>query len=264
MLDFRAGRFKVTKDGRVAFDTDTPAARLVPSETLRLTDYSFEFPDLYKGIIWSLVNSRNSVTGTYSGAASSYIGLVGQEWGPSAPAGYTLPDIVLGVAPPAANYLNIKVKITRTVTPAKMAADLTIPEAIPVGKWTRIEGASCPIERYGALRRMIDIVLEDGQIILRRKQSVRDTAGTKERISQSVSTSNGIFFYYNPGSPGTNAGYSPGHFAEIGEWLSHRSDGSSPSRMAPGGSNAVETNTALKSYQSVWTGDIEITPGRIG
>lgn len=256
-MNFDAGRFRVTRDGAVRFDTDTPAAVLAPSEALTLTDYEIEFPDFYKGIIWTLVNDRNVVLDTYEGSGSSYIGLVGQEWGNGKT--YDIADLVLGAAPPGANYLDIQANLTNTVVPAKVNADVPLLKAIPAGKWTRFSGSSCRIEGHASIRRSIDILIEDGQIILRRWQSVQDTVGQKERISQSISTSNGQFTYYVPGSPGTNAGYSTGHYASLGEWLDNATSGSNPTAVF----NALSKNTTLKSYRSVWTGSLIITPGRV-
>lgn len=267
VLDFAAGRFRVTKDGRVAFDSDTPAARLAPSETLVLTDYEIEFPDFFKGIIWSLVNARHPILDTYQGTATSYVALVGQDWGPDQPNvanGFHLPDIVLGPAPPGANYLNVKVNLNNTVQPAKIAGDVTLASSLPQGVWTRLAGSSCRLESHGPVRRMFDVVLDGGNIVLRRYQSVIGTEGAKARQSQSVSTANGQYLYYHPGSPGTNAGYAPTSFASVGEWLGNRSSGSNSGSLAPGGGSGVPTDTTAKSYRSVWKGSLEITPGRVG
>ena len=264
LLDFAAGRFQVIKDGRVAFDTDTPAARLAPSKKLTLTDYEIEWPDFYKGIYYTMVNSRDPILGTYLGGATSYLALVGQECGPKEPTGYTLPDIVLGTAPAGANYLNVKVNLVNTVVPGKIAGDVSILSALPAGKWTRLPGSSCRVESHGPLRRTFDILLDGSNIVLRRRQSVRDSDGAIERVFHSYSTSNGQFAYYHPGSPGTNAAYSTGHYAAVGEKLQSRSSGSSSSAIEPGGSSGCTLDTTLVSYRSVWAGDIEITPGRVG
>jgi hypothetical protein len=262
MMDFDAGRFRVTRGGAVRYDSETPAVILAPSEKITLTNYEIEFPDIYKGILWSLVNSRHPVLGTYEGAATSYIGLIGQEWGKDKE--YDLADVVLGDAPDGANYLNVTLNMTNTVVPAKLAGDVPIMTNIPSGKTTRFSGQSCRIEGSGPIRRSIDVIIrEDRKIVLRRYQSVRDTSGTRTRTNASPSTSNGQFWYYNPGSPGTNAGYDPVRFANVGEWLSNQSGGANSSVYLPGGSRALNYDTTSKSYRSVYKGTLEITPGRV-
>lgn len=261
-VNFAAGRFKTIKDGRVAFDTQTPAARLAPSKTLLLTNYEIEFPDLWKGIFYTTVFDRDGL-GLASNSASSYIALVGQEWGPDEASPNTLADIVLGVAPAGANYLNIRVNLTNTVVPGKIAADVAIMSSLPAGKWTRLAGTSCRLESHGPLRRTFDILLSGGNIVLRRRQSVIDTEGTIERKSTSLSTSLGPHYYYLPGTPGTNAGYSNGHYASVGQHLQNVGPRGNDS-VNPGGSNAASTDTSTVSYRSVWAGSIAITPGRVG
>lgn len=264
MTDFRefsitAERIRIVEaTGRIGLDTDAPALRVAPDYMVSISGLTIDFPDLWKGVYYWQSADTIVVAGSSINryACNSFAAPVGQEWGPDKPSPCTLPDIVLGPAPAGWNYLDVFVNLTQTMVPAATAADVPGQNWHPEGDWVRLEGGSCEIEGYGYLRRLFDIRLDGGNIVLRRRQSVNDDDGTIERLSTSVATGDRLYFI-----AGTNAGYSAGHYAHMGAWIEGKGIGNT-NTYKPGDSNSCALTADGVSYASQWTGDIIILPGR--
>lgn len=250
-------------NGRLAIDTRAPMLNLVPAGAITLTGYSISFPDLWKGTIYHQYRQTEFI-GDYHGC-STWIGLVGQEWGPEQGAPQNLPDITLGSVPGGTDYLEIWVNLTRTVNPANMI-DLALASNFPEGAWVLLDGHSCIIEEFLGVARQFEFVLDGTTVKLRRRQSVTDAGNSSpatQRQTGSASLGNKVFFF-----PGTNAPTSSSYAAygqKIDEKASLNNPTHRPSGYESGSSNNVPCSTSHSgiSYASTWTGDIIITPGRL-
>lgn len=261
-FEISSGVMTITKDGRTVFDTSRPLMNLVPSAAIELADYDIEFPDLHQGVIYHQ-HRETPILGTDNFGCMSFAGLIEQEWGPAESSPYTIADVVLGAVPDGTDYLDVRVNLTNTVVPAGWF-DLTMRSNIPSGQWVKLEGGSCLIEGFPGLRRLFEIIIDDGNAVLRRYQSVT-ADGQANRSTYVQSTANTT----NPGPyvgfvPKTNAPVASGLKALYGAIIQGKglsNSPPSPSNWGPSGSNACSTTSP--SYASTWSGDIIITPGRI-
>ena len=256
-------------NGRKALDTRAPMLALVPAGTLSLTGYSISFPDFWKGTIYQQTRQSVTVPPVDYHGCSTWIGLVEQEWGPAEPSPRTLPDITLGSVPAGTDYLEIWVKLTRTVTPAKLL-DLTLASHFPEGEWVKLDGTSCVIEELMGVARQFEFVLDGSTVKLRRYQSVNKDGGTVSpkilRVNGGAAAGNKDFFY-----AGTNAPEDGTKYVTYGEKIDEKGPSNNiPTHRPPGKENGSSNNVPCsmshsgKSYASTWTGDIIIKPGRIG
>jgi hypothetical protein len=260
-IDPATGTILIEKDGRVAFANSRPLMNLVPSAAITLNGYSISFPDLWKGTIYHQVRQPSIPSDQFG--CSTWIGLVEQEWGPDQPAPNTLPDITLGTVPAGTDYLDVRINLTRTVVPANIF-DLGIRSQIPEGHWVKLEGGSCMIEGWSALRRLFEIRLSGTSVILRRRQSVTSD-GVYMRIPGGQSQGTKVFYF-----PGPNAPEDINKLASYGQIIQQlgwdQNDTHRPAGYEAG--SLVNTPCSMShagiSYASTWTGSIHITPGRIG
>ena len=257
------GHIVAEHNGRLAIDTRAPMLNLVPAAAINLSGYSISFPDLWKGTIYHQYRNTEFFGDVFG--CSTWIGLVGQEWGPEFGAPHNLPDITLGTVPAGTDYLEIWVNLTRTVNPANMV-DLALAGNFPEGQWVKLDGHSCVIEEFLGVARQFEFVLDSTTVKLRRRQSVTDAGNTSPpclRQTGSASLGNKVFFF-----AGTNAPQS-GSYAAYGQKLDEKASLNAPSHRPAGyeagSSNNVPCSTshAGVSYASTWTGSIKITPGRI-
>lgn len=261
-FEISSGVMTITKDGRIVFDTARPLMNLVPSAAIELTGYDIEFPDLHQGVIYHQ-HRETPIIGTDRFGCMSFAGLIEQEWGPAESSPYTIADVVLGAVPDGTDYLDVRVNLTNTVVPAGWF-DLTMRSNIPSGQWVKLDGGSCLIEGFPGLRRLFEIIIDGGNAVLRRYQSVT-ADGQQARSTYVQSTANTT----NPGPyrgfvPKTNAPVDASKNALYGAIIQGKGLGYTPltpGAWGPSGSNACSTTSP--SYASTWTGDIIITPGRI-
>jgi hypothetical protein len=251
--------------GRKSLDTRAPMLNLVPSGAITLTGYSIAFPDFWKGTVY--YQGRQTVTFPFSieyHSCSSWIGLVGQEWGPAEASPNTLADIALGTVPAGTDYLEIWVNLTRTVSPANIL-DLALASLFPEGQWVKLDGYSCIIEEFGGVSRQFEFVLSGTTVYLRRYQSVNNdginVSPPVQRATGSASSGSKFFFF-----PGTNAATSS-DYALFGQKIDEKNSTNSPTHRPSGYEAGSSSNVPCDishagiSYASTWTGDIIITPG---
>lgn len=260
------GHIAADEGGRKSLDTRAPMHILVPDAKIVLTGYSISFPDLWRGVVY--YQGAQAFPGppaqTYHNC-HTWVGLVGQEWGPTESAPNNLPDLAVGTVPDGTNFLEIWVKLSRTVNPANML-DLALAGNFPEGLWVKLDGYSCTVEEFSGVARLFEFVLSGTTVYLRRYQSVNDDG---MNISPPIQRNTGTafagskFFFF----PGTNAPQSSRYAllgAKIDEMPQQTSPTHRPSGYEAGSSNNVpcSMDTTGISYASTWTGDIIIMPGR--
>ena len=251
--------------GRKALDTRAPMLNLVPSAVIELSGYSISWPDLWSGTIY--YQGRQTVTFPFTQnfhSCSTWIGLVGQEWGPAASAPNNLPDILIGTVPAGTDYLEIWVNLTRTVNPANIV-DLALASAFPEGQWVKLDGYSCIIEQFGGVARQFEFVLSGTNVYLRRYQSVNNDGMNASppvpRATGGASSGSKYFFF-----AGTNAPESSANVL-FGQKIDEKNSVDIPTHRPSGYEGGSASNDPCSmshsgiSYASTWTGSIKIKPG---
>lgn len=259
------GHIVAEHNGRLAIDTRAPMLNLVPAAAISLTGYAISFPDLWKGTIYHQYRDSKLI-GDYFGC-STWIGLVGQEWGPEQASPHNLPDITLGSVPAGTDYLEIWVNLTRTVNPANMI-DLALASNFPEGQDVLLDGHSCIIEEFQGVARQFEFVLDGTTVKLRRRQSVTNNGNASPaplRVTGGSALGNKVFYF-----AGTNAPENASAYAAYGQKIDEKQSLNNPTHRPAGyeagsGNNVpCATGHGSISYASTWTGNITITPGRIG
>lgn len=159
--------------GRIVWSTDRRPVNLLPEADWITTNRDIVFPDFNKFANYAhqrLFNPQDSSTvqppwAGSSGDACQTVTMIdaNQEW--------TGSDINLGTVPLLTNYLDVRVKITRTKSPSSFL-DQTVPQLITNNQWVHLPGGSGLIEATTIWRRLFDIVLSGTSVVLRRRQSV--------------------------------------------------------------------------------------------
>jgi len=174
--------FRVIRNDRVAFDTTAPNVTLLPPSSAIVQTRNITFPNLVQAPAYR--QNAQTFGGFTTTHCESWNGLLPQEWGwsepdvspvyPStSPIQRNLPQELIGTVPAGTNYIDVKIRLTRTVTPPTF---LTISPPImwaPSGQWIQLRGGSCPMEYFAPLVRLCEFVLDGTSIYLRRYQSVR-------------------------------------------------------------------------------------------
>lgn len=187
----------------------------------------------------------------------------------------TLPNIVLGSLPAGANYIDVRVQLSRTVSPSTYLDD-PVPALIPNAQ-VFLPGGSCIVEATPIWRRLFEIVISGSQIILRRRQSVSEIPVAFPN-SEGWRRYAGIYRNNNgdrqEGSSNTWSGW--GNNASTGHQAGHpaaliqsKPFGYNPGHSAPsnqakarGRGNACSMSHN-HNYASTYSGQIIIRPGYI-
>lgn len=256
----------ITKDGRLVFDASLPLLNLVPEAAISLIGYAISWPDLWRGTIYHQIRETiefpPGVQNNYFSCAS-FVGLVPQEWGPGR--ANDIADVTLGTVPAGTDHLDVLVNLTNTIAPGGFF-DLAAQTDFPSGNWVRLEGGTCGIETFPGFERKFDIVLDGTTVKLKRYQSVGNQTGAASvlRTFQSGALGNAVQWI-----SGANAGLngSTSANAVYGGLIDHKGPSAeTPTHRPPGHNLGAQDPCATggPSYASTWTGDILITPGRIG
>jgi len=258
-----AGKFTVTRDGVTAFDTSALKKNfnLVPDAALNLTGHNVTFPDLKTGI-W--ISSWYSHSGSFwFSGCTSYVNAQAQEWGPEKT--NVIADELLGTLPVKADYIDIRIKLTRTQAPTPYLkstdtvygtrAGQAWPQYLADGQWVNLDGYSTLVEGINnQIQRMIEFVFDPatGNISLRKRQSVIGTSPT----SFINTTSRTTFGFYS--ASGNNSGI---------PMFDIQTRDVNPSSVDPGGAFLPDgsqkcNQTDPTDYTSIYSMDAVITPGR--
>lgn len=254
------GNIIVQEAGRTALNTAAPMMNLIPSETITLNNYDIEFPNLWYGL--GYIQARQTEIFGDVHSCSSFSALVEQEWGPSQSSPNNLPEIILGTVPVGTDYLDVRINLSRIVSPSNIL-NMPFYPAFTENSWVKLEGGSCIAEKQSGISRLFEIVLSGTNVILRRYQSVR-AGGGFTRNNPSASSGNQSFFY-----SGTNAPNDASRTSIFGTFLDNKASLNAPTHR-PSGKEAGSSNnspcnmsTSSVNYRSVYRGTIVITPGRI-
>lgn len=252
------GEVVIEKDGRVVLDTSLNLLNLIPDEAIVLAAYDIVFPDLWHGVIYHQTRvSSGPPLNIDSYGCASFNGLVAQEWGPAEASPNTLADATLGTVPTGTDYLEVFVRLARTVTPPGWL-DLGMRSDIPASEWVLLQGGSCLVEEIPGMRRLFEVLLDGTTVKLRRKQSV--TVNGQVGRSYPFGTGNAIGYF-----AGTNAPAGSVLLASYGSLLQIKGPSGASNHRPPGSAISQDPcTTTPTSYASTWTGDIVIKPGRIG
>ena len=261
-----AGRAYAEKDGVVFFDTDSYPVQFFPtSEAITLSAYVITYPDLMKGDAYAF--ARGLEGASLQCACSSFVTIGDQEWGPSTmspgpTSGHTLSTDVVGTVPGDTDILMCRAKLTRTTSPSQINGN-DIPVMFKEDEWVLFSGQDLLVERYGQMfarlftLRLADSLNMDGtrNVIAERRQSVK-------RV---------LYTYWNDDNDETESGWSYGgtagaygHIVNLIESLGPSTDVSGLGTLYRRDAGSACSTADNTDYESVFTGDIEIIPGRTG
>ena len=255
------GDMVIEYDGVTVLDTSLDLMNLIDDEDLVLTGQTISFPNLWHGTIYHQTRVSDPPLFEWFGCAS-FAGLIAQEWGPAE--SNVLADVVLGTVPAGVDYLDVFVKLTRTLTPPGWI-DTPMRSAMPQDRWVKLEGGSCRIEHFPGMRRLFEIILDPAgspaatrNVLLRRYQSVTANGQVARSYAHGLGSVIGFI-------AGTNAPTSTG-LASYGALLQTKGpDDGTPNHRPPGAAVSQDPcTTSGTDYSSTWSGDIIIKPGRIG
>lgn len=274
-------RVQVINNDDISFDTERPSVALFPDdERLVITGLSVQFPSPLQGTAYF-----RGVTGP--GAVCEYWStLVWQEWGPNesyhnelyfpgnppasipGPTTRNLPSTLLGTVAAESNYLDIRARINRTVTPDPFLGVQSPVSTFPYNEWINLSsGGSCPVEFHYPLMRHFDIRRSGNSIYLDRYQSCHNTnsrlaPGGYPQRNIAVNESGWNSFSKFKNSDGLGAGTFHPYSNQNLIYLMN-SKGPTPTgfnRRPGSGSDECDFST-FKDMQSVYTVDLIITPG---
>jgi hypothetical protein len=248
-----AGKFTVTRDGVTAFDTSAlkKSFNLVPDAAITLTGHTVMFEKFNTGLYYSSYYEKSGPF--WFTGCTSYRSLRGQEYGPDK--SNVIADELLGTLPVKADYIDIRIKLTRTKAPTKYLGTIDWPQYLPDGEWVNLDGYSTLVEGINnQVQRSMEFVFDagTGDISLRKRMSVQTNSPTSFITTSSTST----FGFYAPS--GQNDGI-PYYNVDL--------KNSGPLAVDPGGvylpggpqgcSQSDPTDSS-----SVYSMDAVITPGR--
>jgi hypothetical protein len=277
------GRLQIVQNSDISFDTDRPSITLFPDSYRIVQTRTITFP--------SLLQARAYYRAAYGGGAvcELWSTLFWQEWGPDeghhnenwfpanpsasipGPTTRNLPREYIGSVPAAANHLDIRVKLNRTTTPPAFLG-ISPPVIIPpVNQEITLPGGSCPLETFGLMKRMFNIVRIGNDIYLERYQSVVNSntdsgpgghAQSNISVNQSGwNSSSQKWHSATTWSDGTPIGsLSPRSNTELAILLVQKGPLPSGQNRRPGGSDPCN-QTAWPDLTSIYSADIKITPG---
>lgn len=286
---FENNRFTITKDDKVTFDSNAKSVQLFPDSTkISLTAKQIVFPNLIQ------TNAYHRYSGGLIGGLTyceSWSTIIWQEWGPAegnyneeyypanpgaslpGPTTRNLPQEFLGNVPAETDYLDVRVRLTRTQVPAVMWGQSSPYPLFAEGEWVNLPGGSCPTEAYlPMLLRHFDIERVGTAVYLRRYQSVGNM-GYRDRVMPSggaiINSDSNVSGGWTVANNGTGWTNMPAR----GSWLACRLDARGPDNSggkrrngtSPGTDNQClipGKSTSYPDLGSIYAGDIIIHPGR--
>lgn len=277
---FDNNRMTITKADKVTFDSNAKSVQLFPDSTkISLTNKQVVFPNFLQA------NSYHRYTGGDAGFGNTYCeswsNLLWQEWGPTEAnfnyIGYNtngrstrnLPQELLGTVPSETDYLDVRIRLTRTKLPAVMWNTSRPYVLFQEGEWVNLPGGSCPTEEYLPMFfRHFDIVREGTKVYLRRYQSVRNK-GTAATVMPSGGTIIDSDAQTSGGWTCSDEGIWP-NAPSRAAWLACLVQTKGPDTNGNKRRNGQATNqcnipgkqVAYPDLGSIFTGDIVIHPGR--
>ena len=259
-LDISSGVMTITKDDRLVFSTDRPLLNLIPNSAIVLNDYDISFPAFWHGTVYHKLFDSSGPLNDLMGCAS-FTGFVEQEWGPGEASPNTLSDIIVGTVPDGTDYLDVMVNLTNTVVPAGWL-DLTMKTNFPAGETVKLEGGSCLIEFFPGMRRLFEFVLDGTDVVLRRYQSITANGDVNRFYNNTSANMSPHYIGFVDGTNAAQDGVKKAIRGAIIQLKGMSAYAGNQNDYNPGGSQ--DCSQTSPSYASTWSGDIVITPGRIG
>lgn len=250
------GHIRFENAGHVVWSTDRRPVNLLPEDTWISRSLTVAFPDFVKRNAYAFDISTDPLTESETTSCASFVTILPGEWSRSASSPRTLPQQTLGTVPAGIDYIDVRVKLSRTNAPNNYLS-FSVPNMLPTQE-THLPGGSCLVESSGIWKRLFEIVLSGTSVVLRRYQSVYDGDNNIEwSPGNAIQFSNGGYrqgWTYGGGSDAEDA-----HLAALIEGKD-RTNSSSINRWR-GGSNACSLDDDDISFASTWTGSVIIRPG---
>lgn len=266
--------FRVMLGNRISFDTNLPSVQLFPDAKITTTE-TVTFPNLVSTIMYFHQGGAGGQT-----ACESWSALLVQEHGPnrsnSSPRYTTtiaqdllvtrnIPATTIGTVPSGTNYLDVRVRLRRTITPPVFLRQAPPYMFFPENQWINLPGGSCICEFFSPLVRSFDVVRSGTNVILNRYQSTRDNGVVTESTNGNTNGLSGAAFT-RFGTDWGNYEDAPVGRAGFAVFIDAKGSDSSGNKRPPWGSTssnscAVRQNNPV-DYTSRYVVDFEITPGR--
>lgn len=253
-FDAYADRIAVIQNDHVVFDTARRSVCLIPAARLYVPG-TVTFPDLLKANAYAYNKAGlNEV-------CDSFITLLPQEWGPGR--ANHLPSTPVGTVPAGVDYLDVRVRLTRTSHPSQVLG-VTVQPMLQQGAWVNCPGGSCPLEASSWVRGF-EVVLSGTSILLNRYQSVRQQVSVPWRGDNAEFEGGGApAAGWTHGAAGSQAAAASSAPSQYGLLVSKRDSkpvGSAANMNRTGsGRCSIADNT---NYGAVYAIELDITPGRI-
>lgn len=252
-IEFRVepGNVVLKKDGIDVLNLDALPVQFFPAaDEIVLTGHPVVFDDLLKGNAYSF--NVGTIGGSVNGGCKSFITATGQNWGPEGVGDpVEFEDEIIGTVPAGTDLLMVMVKPTRTATPSQING-VTIPVIPEEGDWNNAPSGCLLIEHLFPMARMIEILLDGTDVVLRRRQTV----------------SRGNYTYWAPGNSSATSGWTwGGTYANSGMHILHAIESKGPTfdpsgvAFRRGGASACSLADPT-DYSSTYDLDIRILPGR--
>ncbi len=222
--------------GYDVLDSEARSVSLIHEEAITWAG-SFSFPNFVYGTrIYDYSSGGTGGGPPFQERCTTYVNLIGQDWGPAESSPYTLADEVLGEVPAGTDFLDVQQLLTWT--PPEQIFTLDVVPLTADGTQTSAVGGSIPCEFWGPIRRLAEVVLVGTEVRLRRYQSV---AAGNHRIKQIETKYNGSVFYLPPDPP----------FPHTVFW-----------QYGAGNASPCSSSGSI-ALGSSWTGTLTITPARL-
>jgi len=173
-FSFKAGRVLMQDGSRTVLDTAAKSFNAVPGAVITIDPFTLSFPDFNsKGYRYLYGRQPGIEPFNYTYEICRTLARVNPEE-------TTLPNVDLGALPAGTDFLESRIKLTRTLSPAKTWGSISPsqaglydwPSEIIPGQWMQLLGNSMIAERGDNWARLFEIVIIAGRAVLRRRQTV--------------------------------------------------------------------------------------------
>lgn len=272
-LTIESNRISVVRNDKIAFDTSRksihlfPESRITPSATIT-------FPNLVSTIMY---NHGGQVGGT--NFCQTYSALLPQEHGTGygdfsptdtqyfankQPIRRELSAAYLGSVPSGTTYIDVRARITRTITPPTFMRYISPPLVLfPEGQWINLPGGSCICEYFFPLSRMFNVVRSGNDLYINRYQSVY--ASPTQTITTTGGNENGVTSSRFGGQWGNYAN-APIYWASAAVFFDTKGPDGNGNKRPPWGNTSINSCAVREGdpvdYTSQYSAEFIITPGR--
>lgn len=266
-----SNNFRVIRDDQIAFDTSYPSLQLFPDSKINISSYSIVFPNMLSSIVY-----RHAGGVGFASVCETWSGLLPQEWGPdypdfsptapqfladqNAPPTRNLPRATLATVPAGTDFIDVRARITRTLTPPTFKRISPPLVMFPETQWIQLVSGSCTCEYFAPLIRHFDIRLSGTTIYIERYQSSRNIGQTTTSTDGNTNGLNSTQI----GSAWGNYTNAPAYWAADCVFYEQKGLDGVGNKRPPWGSTSSNSCTVgpVVDYTSQYSADFIITPGR--